>query len=37
MQVQVPVDDYILFIVGMVVFGIALAGVGAILSRMHLD
>jgi hypothetical protein len=30
-----PLDDYILFIVGMVVFGIALVGVYAILGRMH--
>lgn len=32
-----PVDDYILFLTGMVVFGIAFAGVIAILNRMHTD
>ncbi len=34
---QAPVDDYILFITGMVVFGIALVGVMALLGRMHTD
>ena len=32
-----PIDDYILFITGMVVFGIALAGVIAVLGRMDTD
>lgn len=32
-----PVDDYILFLMGMVVFGICLGGVFAILGRMHTD
>jgi len=32
-----PVDDYILFLMGMVVFGIAVAGVMALLGRMHTD
>ena len=36
-RMQAPVDDYVLFIVGMVVFGIALAGVFALLGRMHTD
>lgn len=34
---QAPIDDYVLFVVGMVVFGIALAGVFALLGRMHTD
>lgn len=34
---QAPVADYILFITGMVVFGVALAGVFALLGRMHTE
>lgn len=34
---QAPIDDYILFATGMVVFGIALAGVFALLGRMHTE
>lgn len=34
---QGPIDDYILFITGMVIFGIALAGVMSLLGRMHTE
>ncbi len=34
---EAPIDDYVLFIVGMVVFGICVAGVFSILGRMHVD
>ncbi len=34
---QGPVADYILFLTGMVVFGIACVGVFSLLGRMHTD